>query len=92
MGDPEKLRPSQTPEELTEKAARSFAELAVALRDRGHDPQAVAHFLDRLLFCLFAEDAGLLPKGLLGRLADATRTDPAAFADGLTDLSPSPAS
>jgi len=86
FGDPEKLRPSQTPAELTEKAAQSFADLAQALRERGHDPQAVAHFLDRLLFCLFAEDAGLLPAGLLGRLATATRTDPAAFTDGLGDL------
>jgi len=86
FGDPEKLRPSQTPAELTEKAAQSFADLAQALRERGHDPQAVAHFLDRLLFCLFAEDAGLLPAGLLGRLATVTRTDPAAFTDGLGDL------
>jgi hypothetical protein len=86
FGDPDKLRPSQTPAELTEKTAQSFADLAQALRERGHDPQAVAHFLDRLLFCLFAEDAGLLPTGLLGRFATATRTDPAAFTDGLGDL------
>ena len=59
-------------EELTEEAAGQFAELAQRLRGRGHDPQAVAHFLDQLLFCLFAEDAGLLPKGLLARLAEAT--------------------
>ena len=46
---------------------------------RGHDPQAVAHFLDRLLFCLFAEDAGLLPAAH-GAAGDGTRRDPAAFA------------
>jgi hypothetical protein len=39
-----------------------------------------------LLFCLFAEDAGLLPKGLLERLATATRRDADAFAQGLSDL------
>jgi hypothetical protein len=46
----------------------------------------VAHFLDQLLFCLFAEDAGLLPKGLMGRLADATRDHPDTFTAQLADL------
>ena len=27
-----------------------------ALRERGHDPQAVAHFVNRLVFCMFADD------------------------------------
>ena len=29
---------------------------ADGLRDRGVDPQEAAHFLNKLLFCLFAED------------------------------------
>jgi hypothetical protein len=49
-------------------------------------PQAVAHFFDKLLFCLFAEDTGLLPKGLLSRLADATRSKPDDFAAALGQL------
>jgi hypothetical protein len=73
MGDPEALRPQKTPEELTEQAAREFARLALALRDRGHEGQAVAHFLDQLLFCLFARcygdviDDGKEPRVDLGR-------------------------
>ena len=84
--DPESLRPTRAREELTEQAAQHFAALAAALRSRGHAPRAVAHFLDRLLFTMFAEDAGLLPKGLLERLADATRRDPDAFAVALGEL------
>ncbi len=84
--DPEGLRPHFDRAQLTEQAARRFAELAGALHARGHEPQQVAHFLDKLLFCLFAEDTGLLPKGLLGRLADATRSRPADFAAALGDL------
>ena len=84
--NPEALRPDVTRADLTEAAARQFAELALRLRSRGHDPQAVAHFLDKLLFCLFAEDVGLLPAGLIGRLAETTRTDPTSFAQGLADL------
>jgi SAM-dependent methyltransferase len=84
--DPEALRPMVGPIGLTEEAARRFAELAGALHSRGHEPQAVAHFLDKLLFCLFAEDTGLLPKGLLSRLADATRAKPNDFGTALGEL------
>jgi hypothetical protein len=84
--EPEALRPTFDRAELTEAAARRFAELAGALHARGHEPQTVAHFLDKLLFCLFAEDTGLLPKGLLSRLADATRAKPDDFGAALGEL------
>src|SRR5664280_2889001 len=84
--EPEALRPTFDRAALTEEAARRFAELAGALHSRGHEPQAVAHFLDKLLFCLFAEDTGLLPKGLLSRLADATRAKPDDFGSALGEL------
>jgi hypothetical protein len=84
--DPGVLRPTFDRAQLTEEAARHFAELAGALQTRGNDPVAIAHFLDKLLFCLFAEDTELLPKGLLSRLADATRAKPADFASALSQL------
>jgi hypothetical protein len=84
--DPESLRPTRLREELTERAAKDFADLATALRSRGHHPHAVAHFLDRLLFAMFAEDAGILPKNLIDRLASATKGDAAAFSAALRDL------
>jgi hypothetical protein len=83
---PEELRPTFEPAQITEQAARHFAELAQALRARGHDPQAVAHFLDRILFCLFAEDADILPRGVLSRLAAATKGRPAVFNQALSEL------
>jgi type II restriction/modification system DNA methylase subunit YeeA len=86
MEHPEELRPGRTRDELTSEAARRFASLAEQLRSRGHDPQEVAHFLNKLLFCMFAEDAGLLPAGLLRRLAAAEPNDPSVFTDGLGDL------
>jgi len=84
--DPESLRPTRLREELTERAAKDFADLATALRSRGHHPHAVAHFLDRLLFAMFAEDAGILPKNLIDRLSSATKGDAAAFSAALHDL------
>jgi type II restriction/modification system DNA methylase subunit YeeA len=86
MSEPEALRPGKTREELTREAAEQFASLAFALRGRGHDPQRVAHFLNKLLFCMFAQDAGLLPAGLLERLAEGSRRNPEAFSTALADL------
>ena len=72
--------PRESAEELTTKAAAKVARLALALAHRGRDPERVARFLDKLLFCLYAEDARVLPKGLLSRLAEATARQPADFA------------
>lgn len=68
---PEELRPGTQRAEVTEKAAAEFASLAQRLRERGHEPTAVAHFLDRLLFCLFAEDVGMLPRKLFQEILEA---------------------
>ncbi len=79
FADPERLRPGTTRAALTAKAAAEFAELAGRLRNRGNDPQMVAHFVNRLVFCLFADDVGLLPAGLFERMLDAARKLPARF-------------
>ena len=81
MSDPERLRPGETRQTVTERAAATFAELAQGLRDRGHDPQPVAHFVNRLVFCMFAEDVGLLPDDMFTRMLERTRRDPDRFAD-----------
>ncbi len=64
----ERLRPGISPQELTAAAAARFGELGRRLQDRGHPPRAVAHFLNRVIFCLFAEHAGLLPPKLFTRM------------------------
>jgi len=79
LSDPERLRPGKTREALTADAAAEFAELAQRLRCRGHDPQAVAHFVNRLVFCLFADDVELLPPGLFERMLGAARKAPGKF-------------
>lgn len=84
--EPEKLRPARTTRALTEQAAKQFASLANALRDRGHAPQQVAHFLDKLLFSFFAEDAGLLPKELVTRVLENGAKDPARIDRQLKQL------
>jgi len=83
---PEALRPQQTPAQITEAAAARFARIARSMQERGHDPERVAHFLNRILFCLFAEDAHLLPERIMSGLIESRRRDPAEFAKGLHRL------
>lgn len=71
FSDPDKLKPAKTTANLTEEAAGRFAELALALRSRGHPADAVAHFSQQLLFCMFAEDIDLLPDQLFTNLLKA---------------------
>jgi len=84
--DPEQLRPERAAARVTESAAAEFAKLATSLEQRGHDPQAVAHFLMRLLFCLFADSIGLLPEHLFRQMIELDRAKPASFTRKLRQL------
>ena len=86
MLDPEELRPEQTPDEITEIAAARFAAVARSMRDRGYHPEAVAHHLNRVVFCLFAEDARLLPERIVTGMIESRRADPEEFTRGLAEL------
>ena len=68
--DPERLKPDKTRQALTEEAAEKFAAIAERLRKRGHDAQTVAHFVNRLVFCMFAEDVDLLPDRYFSKMID----------------------
>ena len=76
---PERLRAEQTTEAVTQQAAAEFGKLAELLRTDGHDPEKAAHFLIRILFCLFAEDIGMLQESLFTRLIENTKRDPERF-------------
>ena len=77
--EPEALRPGITSESLTVEAAKRFAELADAMRQKGIAPLRAAHFLMKLMFCMFGEDIGLLPAGLFSKLLDDGRAMPASL-------------
>ena len=80
LSAPERLRPGESRQALTERAAATFAALAQSLRARGHAAPAVAHFVNRLVFCMFAEDVGLLPDAMFTRMLEQARRRPEGFA------------
>lgn len=77
--NPEAFRPEKTAAQVTEEAAARFAQLAEHLRKWGHQPHDIAHYLIRLLFCMFAEDTGLLPRDVFTRMVEGGRRNPQGF-------------
>lgn len=65
--DPEQLRPTKSRASLTAEAADKFSDIALRLRNRG-PAEDVAHFVNQLVFCFFANSTKLLPDGLFPKL------------------------
>ncbi len=62
--------------------ARTRAEVTVAQRKN----LRIARFLNRLIFCFFAEDTGLLPRNLFSDIAKLALEDPHQFSVALESL------
>lgn len=84
--EPNKLRPEKSTAAITREAAGKFADLAKSLRERKVDSQRTAHFLVQCLFCMFAEDEGLLPELVFTKILDKAADDPVRAAKRLNKL------
>lgn len=93
--NPPAFKSQETAELVTQKAAKEFARLAELLRRYGAESRPernevkskdIAHFLIRILFCLFAEDIGLLPTNLFTRLVKSSVTHPESFQQRVAQL------
>lgn len=76
--DPQSLDPTRRTVAVTLKVARHLAALAKSFEETD-SPKLVAEFLTRCLFCMFAEDVGLLPKDSFRHLLDSIKS-PGQFA------------
>jgi len=65
--DPERLRPKETRAGVTKEAADKFSTIALRMQGRG-TPEEVAHFVNQLVFCFFANSVKLLPEGFFPKL------------------------
>lgn len=84
--EPGKLKPTETPEAVTEAVSLKLGPLAKKISDRGHDPHKVAHFIMQLMFCMFAEDIRLLPDYPMKVLLGNTKGNPKLCAKYMRDL------
>lgn len=82
--DPNALKPGVTAEVVTEQAADLIGQLADGMRNRDIPAPQAAHFLMKLMFCMFAEDINLLPNKVFTRIME---TATKGGAKGLVDAS-----
>ncbi len=86
--EPQSLKPGDTPAAVTEHIAGLFGHIADALRARNIDASAAAHFLMKLMFCMFAEDVGLLTREgkLFSRVLKSSKSEPQKLSKNLREL------
>lgn len=81
FSDPTRLKSASTRGNLTEKVAKQFAELAQELDASGYLPPEIAEFINRMVFCMFAEDTGILGHKLFTEMLEAAWNETGSFAD-----------
>src|SRR5664279_3053923 len=84
--DPTTLDPARQSADVTREISAHLAELAKSLEEVGHRPRVVADFLTRCLFCMFAEDVGLLPERSFTELLNSLPADGSGFPELVEQL------
>lgn len=73
--NPDYFRPKVTTHAVTIEAANKLGKIADRLNSVNDQPQKTAHFLIQCVFCMFAEDAKLLPEKLFETVLDKSNPD-----------------
>lgn len=84
--DPHSLDPTRVSAQVTRQVAGHLAELGKSFEAQGHAPDAVARFLMRALFTMFAEDVQLIPENAFTKLLQDRRGHPEHAAPMLQSL------
>lgn len=90
--NPGSFQPAESRADITAARATTFLAVADAMKkhqkitQEPYPPEQLAHFLARLLFCLFAEDIGLLPKKIFTQMVQAQNEAEVNFRLGLRNL------
>ena len=71
---------------VTRETASLFQSIVVDMEARNEDPERLARYLNQLVFCLYSEDAGLLPEGLFTRIVGQHYRDPETFDEAIRSL------
>jgi hypothetical protein len=84
--NPAALDPARHSADVTREVSGHLAELAKSLEQAGHEPEIVAQFLTRCLFCMFAEDVELLPDRAFTELLNGLPADGTDFQEVMGQL------
>ncbi len=84
--DPDKLEPERTVHEVTRDTARLFYKIVADMEQRGVDPERLARYLNQIIFCLYAEDTGLLRNELFTQAVSNLSGHPGHFDGAVREL------
>lgn len=85
--DPQARDPRSRAAAVTKEIAARLAQLSASLETRGHSQEAVARFLMRCVFTMFAEDVGLLSgEPFRNAVEDVGFQSPDEFTEVISDL------
>ena len=85
--EPQRLRPVRTTEDITKEAASLFEEVVGELRRWPNaDAMRIGRFVSRVVFCMFASDIGLLPRGAFSDVLRAQAAHAGEFRAALAEL------
>ena len=83
---PSEFRPDRSVEQVTRETANLFRDIVADMEQHDADPEGLARYLNQIVFCLYAEDAGLLPEGLFTRIVREQFRNPARFNQAVANL------
>ena len=83
---PVEFRPGRTLDEATKETADLFHAIVQEMERHNVDLEKLARYLNQIVFCLYAEDAGLLPNGLFTRIVREYNHDAETFDQAVRNL------
>ena len=84
--NPDLFRPLRTVEDVTRETATLFSDIVADMEGHDVDPEKLARYLNQIIFCLYAEDAGLLPDGLFTNIVKQQYRNPSRFDQVVSNL------
>ena len=84
--DPSAFEPERTVEEVTRETALLFRDIVADMERRSQNTEQLARYMNQIVFCLYAEDAGLLPSDLFTQITENHYRSPGYFNQAVQDL------
>ncbi len=84
--DPDQLRPGRTVDQVTRETADLFQAIVEDMEQRTGDSENLARYLNQIVFCLYAEDAGLLPGNPFSEIVRGHNHNPELFDEAIRNL------
>ena len=83
---PSELRPNRTVDAVTKETADLFQAIVVDMEQHTADSERLARYLNQIVFCLYAEDAGLLPGDPFSQVVHQHYRNPPVFDSAIGNL------